>query len=202
MPFIYPELRTQHLPSELLITGDSFMEHRNLGYTIRREGQAIRFEHRALYGPAIASAVLGGLTLILGLNALIWLLPGTAETPLPMRLTIVGVLGSLALVAGIAASVAYRGYRWRRALPSDAATTLIADLATGQLLTPDGRTLAPLSALSFSQPFDPLDSIQGFMHFLVLHWPDGTQRIYKSGRRGELDALQAELEAAGVGKPR
>lgn len=178
------------------------MNHRNLGYTIRRDGETIRFEHRALYAPAIASAVLGGLALILGLNALIWLLPGSGETALPMRLAIVGVLGGLALVAGLAASAAYRAWQRRRALSSEAATTLIADLATGQLCTSAGEAIAPLSSLSFSQAFDPLDSIQGFMNFLVLHWPNGSQRIYKSGRRGDLETIQKELEAAGVGKPR
>ena len=165
----------------------------NLGFVVRQDGSSIIFEQKRTRTPATVAMILGGLTFILAVNAIVWTAMGVSSGDSEQLL--VGVVALLlSLIPGYVTYRAFRTWRQRSSEPESALLVAILD-GDQRALVVGGRAVAPLSHVRFETSFDPFDSVQGFMRFVKLVWPEGELRVYKSGSGSELDGLIRSLHA-------
>ncbi len=140
------------------------------GFEIHREGEALVCTRRPR-GRALVLLIAGGLFLIAAINAAVQF--ALAHTSAAAILTGVAVLALAGTLAALAAH--------RRALRAPPPVTLRIELNSGEIFDGDGQRLCRREQLTWSERFDPFDSTQGFMYFLVASWPGGQARVYKAG---------------------
>ena len=165
----------------------------NLGFVVRQDGSSIIFEQKRTRTPATVAMILGGITFILGVNAVMWTAMGASSGD-SEQLLVGAVALVLSLIPGYVTYRSFRTWRQRSSEPESALLVAVLDGAQGSLII-GGRAVAPLSQVRFETAFDPFDSVQGLMRFLKLIWPGGELRVYKSGSGSELDALIQRLHA-------
>lgn len=174
---------------------------RDCGYEIARDGRRVLFGDRATLGPFLVFAISGGLSLM----ALVWTIivpvmviqkgePFTRDHAIA-----VAVIFGVAALAALAAFPAFRAWRRRAAAPlADLPGLLTADLDRGALLDRSGAELARFADIEASIDTDPVDHSRGLMLLLVLRWPRGKARVFKTNDRAAIERVKEELRTLGV----
>ena len=80
----------------------------------------------------------------------------------------------------------------------DGNTVILEDLDRRMLSLKGGPDLAPFSDIEASIDTDPVDHSRGLMLLLVLRWPRGRARVFKTNSSPEAARVRGELQRLGV----
>ena len=164
------------------------------GFVLYREGQRLVFADRGTRWTVWTRFVLGLITGILAINAVVQL----ALVPSGQGILVAGLgMGVVATAAGFAFSRVHRHAKREAAKPvSELPAILVIDLAQQALLDRTGRVLAPLAGVSFHKAFQATSSARA----LECRWPGGRMTVARGGGMGVagVDGALAALKQHGV----
>lgn len=172
------------------------IEFDDYGYVLRADGQSIIAANRDSYGPAIAALIAGGVTFILGCNAL--LLPFVIEPQSPdEKPWLLGIgLGVAALLTGSVCLMFYRLWRKRSTQPLDACLTV--SIRNGEIFDENGQMLEPVQSARSSAHIDIFDRSRGITRIVYLHVGGRRFKIFKADSKSGADDVQRLLAEYGV----
>lgn len=168
------------------------------GYEIGRRGHAIILAHRGTRPAALVAWIVGGLTCITAIHALLW--PGLALTGQVAISSGVWMGAGFGLAATLffwIARAGYRRYQVLRDASIDEVPGLRADLQAGVLRKGEIQ-IAALKDVRIDTPRNLGDSTQGSMRWVRLSWPGGKARVYSAASK-EAEAMARTLVELGVG---
>ncbi len=163
------------------------------GSVLFSAGPKLVFANRGTSYRRVLLFVLALLTLIFGVNGIVWLVVGIRSGETPM----LGIL--LAAVAALAAFGASRVWaadqQERTVIPGRDTWVAVLDLETRALESPAGEPLAPLSSVRFA----PVMQLGSSSRALAAKWPDGSLVVYRGHPfAGSIHEARAVLQSHGV----
>lgn len=164
------------------------------GFVLYREDQRLVFVDRGTRWTVWTRFVLGLITGIVGINAVVQL----ALIPSGQGVLVAGlILGFVAAATGFAFSRVHRHAKREASKPlSEFTPLLVVDLAQQALVDRSGQVLAPLAGASFHKVFQVTSSARA----LECRWPGGRMTVARGGGMGVagVDGALAALQQHGV----
>ena len=143
------------------------------GWVLFSQGPRLVFANRGTSYRRVLLFVLALLTLIFGVNGIVWFVVGIRSGEISM----LGIgLTAVAVLAAFGASRVWAAdERERPAIPGEDAWVAVIDLETQVLESPTGESLAPLSSVRFV----PVMQLGSSSRAVAAKWPGGSLVIYR-----------------------